>query len=94
MTSLDLKFGTVLRLGVEAVLAMFTLWLVVQNAALLVIHPWKETPAPLVVALALLKVFVHVAAALWPWVLVAAPTAAVILLALARGLETSEVRHV
>jgi len=94
MTDLDLRIGALARLAVEAVLAMFALWLVVQNAALLFMHPWKDAPAPLVVVTALVKVLVHLAGVLWPWVLVAAPIAAAILVALARGVRESEVRHV
>jgi hypothetical protein len=47
------------RVAVELVLASFAVWLVVQNAVLLLLHPWKSTPAPLVVAGALFKVVVH-----------------------------------
>jgi hypothetical protein len=82
------------RVAVELVLVMFAAWLVVQNAALILLHPWKETPAPLVVASALIKVIVHLVGAVWPWVLVAAPTAAVIVLTLTRNAGRSEVRHV
>jgi hypothetical protein len=94
MRSPNRRLVEVARVAVELVLATFAAWLVVQNAALILMHPWKETPAPLVVAGALLKVALHLASVVWPWVLVAAPTAAVIVLTLTRNAGRREVRHV
>ncbi len=94
MHSRNIEVGMLARVVVELALATFTLWLVVQNAALLLIHPWKEAPAALVVAGALVKLSVHLLGVLWPWMLVAAPTAGAMLVALTRQDAGSEARHV
>ncbi len=88
-----LRPASVARLALELALATFTLWLVVQNAALL-LYGAPGSPRAFVLLGALLKALVTVLGAVWPWSLVAlalvgAPVAAL----LARLFEDREERR-
>jgi len=57
-----------LRLGVEVALGACTLWLLVQNAVIVMwIQSWRDSRESLVVASVVLKALRVVLAALWPW---------------------------
>jgi hypothetical protein len=94
MRSLRLSRGRIARLIVELALVSFTLWLVAQNAMLLVLNPGKETPAPLIVLGAALKVAMVLVERLWPWMLGAALAAGLMAAALTHAPARREVRHV
>ena len=94
MGSLQMSKGRLARLALELALASFTMWLIAQNAVLLALSPWKQTPAPFVVAGAVLKVVWIVIVRAWPWMLGAAIVAGVLVAALAHAPAPREVRHV
>jgi type IV secretory pathway TrbD component len=85
-----------LRLGAELVLVTFTLWLVVQNAALLMTS-WSGAPREIVVIGTLLRAILSVLVALWPWTAFSLALAAAIAAGLIsnsiRGVEEREARH-
>lgn len=88
------KIGSLARLALELALATFTMWLVVQNALILALEPWKTPPPALVVAGSLIKVSATLIAALWPWVAAALVVAAALIVALTRRAPVAqEVRH-
>lgn len=94
MSSLRLSKGRLARLAVELALASFTMWLIAENIVLLALAPWKQTPAPLIVLGAVLKVAWILIARAWPWMLGAAIVAGVLTAALAHAPAPREVRHV
>jgi hypothetical protein len=88
------KAGAIARLALELALATFTMWLVVQNALILALEPWKPAPPALLVLGSLIKVSASLVAALWPWVVAALVAASVLIVALTRRVPVrKEVRH-
>lgn len=94
MSDCRLKPAALARLLLELALATFTMWLVVQNALILALEPWKAPPPALLVLGSLVKVSATLVAALWPWVAVAMLAASALIVALTRGVPVGkEVRH-
>ena len=94
MSDLRMKPAAVARLMLELALATFTMWLVVQNALIVALEPWKTAPQALVVLGSLIKVSATLVAALWPWVAVAMLAASALIVALTRRVPVAkEVRH-
>lgn len=94
MTSRRLSPASVARLLLELALAAFTIWLVVQNALILALEPWKSPPPALLVVGSLIKVAATLVAAVWPWAVVLLLLAAAIIAGLTRGVPVrGEARH-
>lgn len=89
-----LRPAAIARLALELTLATFTMWLVVQNALILALDPWKSPPPALLVAGSLIKVSATLIAVLWPWMLVMLLVASALIAGLTRRVPVGEeVRH-
>jgi len=94
MSDRRLKPAAIARLLLELALATFTMWLVVQNALILALDPWKAPPPALLVLGSLIKVSATLIAALWPWIAAATFIALALIVALTRHVPVrKEVRH-
>jgi len=78
------------RLALELALVSFTLWLVVQNAVLLALDPWKQPPPALVVFGTLFKVSAMLVLALLPWLAAMLLVASALIVGLTRRTPVGE----
>lgn len=92
MTNRSMLWGRV-RLALEILLGACTLWLVVQNLALLTMMPWKEVPALMIAATAVVRAGWLVLREMWPLTVFAVITASIIMATLASRGETRNTRE-